>query len=324
VEILVIHPGGLGDILLSLPAIVSLRRRCAKARITIAANLDHLAPVAEGYADCMISLSSVPLHQLYIPSSSFRSDVHFWKKFDLVVSWTGFGNPDFTVNLKRINPDAVVASWHPGPGEQRHVSRLFIDSLGLAPGDAEAELEMEAKLHLNSNARQEGLQWLYARGWKNEPLIALHPGAGSKLKCWPLERFIELARRLTLNQKNRLLVIEGPAEEGLAYRISENLRGIESIVAKAVPLKLLSAVLERCRLFIGNDSGLAHLAAALNVPSIVLFGPTLPQHWAPLGKHVTVLREPRGCRACASRGGGHTCLLKISVDDVIRAMSEII
>jgi heptosyltransferase III len=322
VEILVFHPGGLGDIILSLPAIAVLRRRYAKAGITIAANLDHLEPVAEGYADCTISLSSVPLHQLYAPVFSFRPDMHFWEKYDLLVSWTGFGNPDFIDNLKRINPDAIVASWHPEPGEQRHVSRLFIDSLGSASGDAGEAPEMEAKIRLNSNARRDGFQWLCARGWENEALIAFHPGAGSRFKRWPLERFIELARRLTLNRENKLLLIEGPAEEGLASQISEELLGIESIVAQAVPLKLLAAVLEPCRLFIGNDSGLAHLAAALKIPSIVLFGPTLPQHWAPQGKHVAVLREPRGCRACASGYGDHTCLLSISVDDIISAMCK--
>ena len=321
-EILVLHPGGLGDIILSLPAIALLRRRHAKARITIAANPDHLAPVAEGYADCIISLSSVPLHQLHVPAFLFNPDMRFWKKFDLLVSWTGFGNPDFICNLKRLNPDAIVASWHPGPREQRHASRLFIDSLGVAPLNAGAPPEIEPTIHLNSNARQDGFQWIHARGWKQEPLIALHPGAGSKLKRWPLERFIELARRLTRDQKNKLLLIEGPAEEGLSNQISAALPGIESIVAKAIPLNLLAAALECCRLFIGNDSGLAHLAAAIEVPSIVLFGPTLPQHWAPLGKHVSVLREPCGCTACSSGCGDHTCLLNISVDDVVRAIPE--
>jgi heptosyltransferase III len=320
VEILVLHPGGLGDIILSLPAVGLLRQRYTNARITIAANLDHLAPIAEGYADCTISLSSVSLHSLHVPALSFRPDMHFWKKFDLLVSWTGFGDPDFICNLKRINPDAVVASWHPGPGEQRHVSRLFVDSLGFAPVDIGAPPGFEPKIHLNSNVRQDGVQWLCAQGWKDEePLIALHPGAGSKLKRWPLERFVELAGRLTLDRKNKLLLIEGPAEERLSSWISGALQGIEPVVAKSLPLKLLAGVLDRCRLFIGNDSGPAHLAAALKIPSMIVFGPTLPRHWAPWGKHVTVLREPRGCRACAFGCGEHTCLLNISVDDVFHA-----
>jgi hypothetical protein len=316
VEILVFHPGGLGDIILSLPALALLRRKYPRAAITIAANLDHLAAVSEGYADHSISLSSVPLHQLYVPERSFSPDMQFWKRYDLVVSWTGFGNSDFVANLRRINPDAIVASWHPGPQDQRHISRLFIESLRVS---AEELFDKESKIHLDSDSLRDGIHWLIARGWKEkEDLIAIHPGAGSKWKCWPLERFVEIARRLDFDHY-KLLLIEGPAEEGISKRVSEALPEGKAVVAASVPLKLLSAVLKNSRLFIGNDSGLAHLAAALKVPSIVLYGPTLPQHWAPLGSHVTVLHEPLSCRACAAGSGDHTCLFNISVDDVIRA-----
>jgi ADP-heptose:LPS heptosyltransferase len=233
-----------------------------------------------------------------------------------VVSWTGFGNSDFVANLRRISPDAIVASWHPESQDQRHVSRLFIESLR---SSAEEVLDTEPKIHLDSDSLRDGIRWLIAQGWKEkERLIAIHPGAGSKRKCWPLERFIDVARRLDFDHY-KLLLIEGPAEEGISRRISEALPEGKSVVAGSVPLKLLAAVLKNSRLFIGNDSGLAHLAAALKAPSIVLFGPTIPQHWAPLGSHVTVLHEPLGCRACAAGCGDHTCLLNITVDDVIRS-----
>jgi heptosyltransferase III len=323
VKILVLHPGGLGDIILSLPAISLLRRQYPAARITIAANLDHLAPVAESCADAVISLSSVPLHQLYAPASSFEPDRGFWDSFDRIVSWTGFGNSDFVCNLKKIKPDSIVASWRPEPAEQRHVSRIFIDSLG--PGSAgvsPAELEeMGSTIFLNSRARQDGFDWFRSRGYINgEPLIAIHPGAGSESKRWPQQRFIELARRLTLQKKIRLLLVMGPAEEGL--QISEALKGMGAIVAESVALDLLAAILARCRAFVGNDSGISHLAAGLKVPSIVLFGPTLPQHWAPVGKHVAVLRQTSVCEACAAGGGDHSCLLDISIEDVVCTLNK--
>jgi heptosyltransferase III len=324
VEILVLHPGGLGDIILSLAAISLLRRQCPAARITIAANLDHLAPLAEGCADAVISLSSVPLHPLYTPAASFEPDRRFWDAFDRIVSWTGFGNSDFMRNLKMIKPDAIVSSWRPEPAEQRHVSRLFIDSLG--PGSAgvsPAELaEMGSTIFLNAKVRQDGSRWLRSHGYKNgETLIAVHPGAGSESKRWPLQRFIEIARRLTLQKNIRLLFVMGPAEQGLP--ISKALMGMGAIVAETVALDLLAAILVHCRAFVGNDSGISHLAAGLKVPSIVLFGPTLPQHWAPLGKHVAVLRQTGGCDGCSSGCGDHTCLLNISVEDVIQSIISV-
>jgi ADP-heptose:LPS heptosyltransferase len=152
--------------------------------------------------------------------------------------------------------------------------------------------------------------------------MALHPGAGSRLKRWPLSRFIELAQRLALEENTGQLIIEGPADNGLAEQMAQALPATKTIIVQSVPLNLLSALIGQCKAFVGNDSGIAHLAAALRVPTVVLFGPTLPQHWAPLGKHVVVLRDARGCEACASGQGGHTCLNNLSVEDVLKALTS--
>jgi heptosyltransferase III len=321
VEILVLHPGALGDIILSLPAIAALKTRFPAAGICIAANLDHLAPLAREYADRMVSLSTVPLHQLYSPADLFNPDESFWKSFDWIISWTGAGNSDFEHNLRRINPHAIVAQWRPGPDDPRHVSRIFIDSLwsaGVPPATSPDEAPV---ISLDPAARLEAVRWLNERGWdERESLIAIHPGAGSKSKRWPLERFCELARILALQTNNRILLVEGPAEPGL---ITRGFLGFDPILARSISLALLAAVLERCRAFIGNDSGIAHLAAGLGVPSLVLFGPTLPRHWAPLGPTVFTLHHPLGCAACSRNSGEHTCLLNISVEDVIRELPKV-
>jgi ADP-heptose:LPS heptosyltransferase len=313
VEILVLHPGGLGDIILSFPAIALLRKQSPAARITIAANIDHLAPIAAGYADSVISLSAIPLHQLYTPASSFEANDQYWKSFDRIISWTGFGDDNFTNNLKSIHSDCIIGRWRPEPNESKHVSELFIDTLGLGSS------QNNAKPHilLNAKLRQAGLQWLRDNGWNGfSQLIVLHPGSGSEKKRWPLSGFIELAQRLA-NRECSLLIVEGPAEEGLAGSIADQLAPAKCIMARSLPLDLLSAAIQRCLAYVGNDSGLTHLAAALNVPVIALFGPTNPNHWAPLGNNVTVLHKPEGCSACAYKGPEHTCLLNITVENVL-------
>jgi ADP-heptose:LPS heptosyltransferase len=320
VEILVLHPGGLGDIILSLPAIALLRRRFPSAKLTIAGNLDHLAAVGAGHAERMVSLSTLPLHYLHAPGEVPEAEVRFWKSFDRIISWTGSGDPEFVRKLKQIQPAACIVSWRPGPQEQRHVSQLFVDSLGyeihLGAGATPADIL------LDPNTRNEGAQWLAGQGWNGrDRLVALHPGAGSRLKRWPLSRFIELARRLALQENTRLMIIEGPADSGLAEQMAAALPGTQAISLQSVPLNLLAALIGRCKVFVGNDSGIAHLAAGLGVPTVVLFGPTLPQHWAPLGKHVVALRDPRGCEACATTQGEHTCLDNISVEDVLRNLT---
>ena len=315
-EILILHPGGLGDIILSLPAIALIRSQYPSARITIAGNLDHLAAIVSNYAEKVVSLSNLPLHRLYTHEPIPETDVRFWKSYDRIVSWTGSGDPAFAANFHRIHPNVCVTRWQPKPDEARHVSQLFVDSLDFnVPSGREV---IPARLHLDSKLREEGKEWLIARGWNApDPLIALHPGAGSESKRWPLARFVDLARLLALQEKKRLLIIEGPAERNLAQQMVRALPEIALIRAESIPLNLLAAVFLQCHGFVGNDSGIAHLSAALNVPSVVLFGPTQPRHWAPLGSNVIILRNTHGCEACASRGSEHICLANISLEEVI-------
>jgi ADP-heptose:LPS heptosyltransferase len=123
----------------------------------------------------------------------------------------------------------------------------------------------------------------------------IHPGSGSPGKNWPLERFAAMARRLS-SLGHRVTWIRGPAEAGLP---SEAWPGP---VIDRPSLPALAATLAESRLFIGNDSGVSHLAAAVGAPCVVLFGPTDPSLWAPDGSRVRVLRSRDGDLAAISVG----------------------
>ncbi len=147
----------------------------------------------------------------------------------------------------------------------------------------------------------------------------MHPGAGIRRpNDGRLRDSCSLAQHLALEEKRKLLIIEGSAERGLAEQIVPALPAGAAIVMDAMSLNLLAAVVAHCDLFVGNDSGVAHLAAALKVRCVVLFGPTLPQHWAPLGHDVRVLRHTQGCEGCVTGGNSHTCLENITVEEVIQ------
>jgi ADP-heptose:LPS heptosyltransferase len=115
--------------------------------------------------------------------------------------------------------------------------------------------------------------------------LAIHPGSGSRLKNWPLERFADAARRLSPGQP--WLLVLGPAEEDVAPPPGARL-------ARGLPLRALGAVLARAGLLLGNDSGVTHLAAACGTRTLALFGPTDPALWAPVGGPVATLRPPSG------------------------------
>jgi len=177
-------------------------------------------------------------------------------------------------------------------------------------------------ISLGPELLHQGLQWLSDHKWDGiEPLATLHPGAGSRTKRWPQERFVRLAWHLTRGEKRKLLIVEGPAESGLAAQIAKKLPEVDVIRAELLSLDLLAAVIANSGLFVGNDSGITHLAATLGIPSIALFGPTLPRHWAPLGANVTVLWNPQDCSACSSGGTEHACLDNITVEEVLRKTS---
>ena len=312
-EILALHPGALGDIILSLPALAILRDRYPDARITLAADTDFAVVAASGYAERILSISSLPLHRLFGTEDVSLDDERFWHSYDRIVSWTGSGHESFAARLARLHPHVVVGGWKPGIGEQRHVARLFLDSL--KPWLTPPSVTPVPHIQLAPSVLAEGKEWLREQGWHGaRPLFAIHPGAGSAAKRWPLSNFGELARGLSV--QGDLLIIEGPAEPGSGRGLAAEL-GAGARLACNLPLPGLAAALAQCRAFVGNDSGIAHLAAGIGIPCVVLFGPTSPQHWAPLGSQVSTLRDDRDCHACKENAGdGHTCLENIPVQVV--------
>jgi ADP-heptose:LPS heptosyltransferase len=114
----------------------------------------------------------------------------------------------------------------------------------------------------------------------------VHPGSGGKRKCWPAQRFAELAARL----RAPVLLLEGPADADACREFAEALASsVPAARVTGVSLSRLAALLSESRGYMGNDSGVSHLAAALGVPTIAVFGPTDPAVWAPLGPEVSVV-----------------------------------
>jgi ADP-heptose:LPS heptosyltransferase len=119
--------------------------------------------------------------------------------------------------------------------------------------------------------------------------LAVHPGSGSPRKNWPVERFLELARRLRPDEP--WLVPIGPADEAAARPTRAHPR---CVVAEGLGPRVLGAVLAGAGLFVGNDSGVSHLAAAWGAPTVALFGPTDGRVWAPDGPRVVCVQSRTG------------------------------
>ena len=147
-------------------------------------------------------------------------------------------------------------------------------------------------------------------GGSKRPVIAVHPGSGSPYKNWELSRWRDVLLRLhEADPTRRFLVSTGEAEESAVSKFLEGLDALDLPILKAnrLPLPVLGAALAECRLYLGHDSGISHLASAVGVPSVVLFGPTEDSVWAPQHEHVRGLKHPSGL------------LNEITVHDVIAA-----
>jgi ADP-heptose:LPS heptosyltransferase len=186
-----------------------------------------------------------------------------------------------------------LLAWDPAPPTGGPHASAWL-ARALAPLGVDAALEPPPLAPTETERRQaERL----ARGLPRA-FVAVHPGSGSPAKNWPAERFAEAARTLAGGQP--WLFVRGPAEASVP--VPEG-----ALDARDWPLRALAAVLSRARLFLGNDSGVAHLAAACGAPTLALFGPTDPVLWSPVGPAVATLRAPS--RAVADLG----------VDEVVAA-----
>jgi ADP-heptose:LPS heptosyltransferase len=124
-------------------------------------------------------------------------------------------------------------------------------------------------------------------------LLIIHPGSGGKKKRWDPEGFVQVSRWWREQKKGTVLILLGPVEEEETERWSE-----VAHTEGALSLLQAAALLSRADAYLGNDSGLSHLACAVGARGVVLFGPTSPRQWRPLGGALSVLRNEayRECR----------------------------
>jgi heptosyltransferase-3 len=275
---LVIRGGAIGDFILTLPAIKLLRDGFPASHLEIL-GYKHIVALAKmsGYVDATRSIEYGPLSSFFSRDSELAPDlVDYFGSFEQVISYLFDPEQTFSNNLKRAGVRDLITGSAKITGEEHAARQLArpLESLALF-------LNNPAAVVSPNNPRN-----------VVRSLIAIHPGSGSEEKNWPLERFVELAAALfRSNEDGRLLLIGGEADEERATQLARALPRERVSVATNLPLPDLAGVLQNCGLFIGHDSGISHLAAAVNTPCLLLFGPTDPAIWAPANPRVRVLRS---------------------------------
>ncbi len=279
----VVRSGGLGDTMLMLPTLQSLLRECAEAELTF---------VGSAWAEAVLPLVPFPLRLVRFDSPEMtplfapdcRHDpVGAFRKADTVVVYSVRAGDPLVENARRLCPGPVIwRSVHPPAG--KHAAVHFAGAFSAQAGHVQNL--SDPPLSVPCNLRHEATRWLHERGAETGSALAVHPGSGGRRKCWPLERFAVVAEELGLP----VVAIEGPADAEACRNFAEALPSERRpVVARNLSIPPLGALLQQCRIFLGNDSGVSHLAAALGTPTVAVFGPTDPVVWRPLGQRVQIV-----------------------------------
>jgi heptosyltransferase-2 len=210
--------------------------------------------------------------------------------------------------------------------------RELLEAMGVAPPASwTPRLELPAALLARGRERLERARIPAAapgrRAPGRAPLVGLFPGAEwGRSKRWPWRRFADLATEIRRRLPgSRQIVVAGPSEVWLAVRVHEESGHLHPVIGPDLDLAMLAAVLAHLDLLVSNDSGPMHLAAALGVPTIALFGPTDPRRTAPAGEGHRVLYRNLWCSPCFRRHCPllhHGCLAGIGVAAVAAAVEE--
>ncbi len=286
-RILVIRGGAIGDFVLTLPTIKLLRDRFPGAHLEIL-GYKHIAALAEKrfYADAVRSIEAASLAKFFARDPELPSELeNYFGSFDLILSYLYDPDQIFEANLRKCGDGAFTAGPSKLDNSEHAAFQLArpLKTLGLSLTDPAAQL-------FPTDVDRNAVRFLLADG--PDRTIALHPGSGSETKNWPLENWRALGDSL-VSKGHNLLIIAGEADTDRSRLLRETWVGHPVQFAENLPLPQLAATLEGS-LFVGHDSGISHIAAAVGAHCLLLFGWTDPAIWAPANEKVTVLRAPEG------------------------------
>lgn len=324
-RIFIHHSGALGDLLVSLAAIEALREPGDSIHL---AGRGDVVRFLEGIG--YISGGTRSDSAMYLPLFSGEPDVglsKFLAGFDGIYVFSANPHSMAAENICKIRPDTKVVMTLPPPEAGIHVSDFRLRQVAQGMEDAFPAF----KLALPSALREEARVLLINAGYDfKRPLVAIHPGSGSKKKCWPLTNCKKLMENLRERYNCFLLVVSGPAEAGSLQKGAGYLEGYDnsSIHICGYDLSTVACLLSFCGLYIGNDSGITHLASSVMTGRIVaVFGPTDPVLWRPRAEGAAVVSSDMECAPCETKrpGGrfslgteecGVKCLADIPVEKV--------
>lgn len=321
---LILHPGAIGDCLLALPAASLMKERLGIEQVDWIGRTEYIEFYpGRSAVDRIRSLDSIPLHRLFEKSADFEVEehdplVHSFSGYEQVISFLGSEHPDFEQNLLFTVHCSQSAQVLVLPADQESfqgpIGRFYLEAIAAENQISLGEWPIPSPLlqpHPSdfSAGREQLLQVAIN---PDHSIIAIHPGSGGLSKCWAAENFLLLAQLLQ-KDKYEVVFLLGPAEkERFPQKTLDAFHRFPTL--SELSLTEVLQVLAVSDGFIGNDSGISHLAAALAKPTVAVFGPTNPSKFAPVGPKVRVFQPEQSLFNHFSEPSvyqAHTLLLEI-------------
>ena len=280
-KILVIRGGAIGDFILTLPAISALRNQFSHAHLEVL-GYPHIAQLALAgrIVDRVQPIEAKALATFFARNGQLDSDwADYFSEFDLIVSYLYDPDDIFRTNVCKCSPAQFIAAPHrPDESEKVHATKIYLkplERLAIFDADPVPRLPIE-RLRVPANQ------------------IAVHPGSGSEKKNWPEEKWLDFITGLLGRARINVLLVGGEAEGDRLKRLAAALPSERSEIAQSLPLADLAQFLQSCVAFVGHDSGISHLAAALGLPCLILWADTVEEVWRPQGERVIVFKSATG------------------------------
>ena len=338
-KILVRAPNWVGDAVMAIPALETIRHTragdeiCVLARPVVADLLSE-----QPFADRILRYDFRGKNRGWLGREKLIAELRK-EKFDIAVllqnafeaAWLAWRSdiPERIGYARDARgPLLTKAIRVPREGEiPRHESPYYLELLRRAGWLAALPEIPPIRLFVSEEARKAGESRLRSATTKeNAWRCAIAPGASyGAAKCWPPERFALLADRLISESGADVIFFGTPGEKDIAARICSNMKSRAASLVGETSMRDLPALFASCSAFIGNDSGAMHVAAAVGLAVIGIFGPTDPKGTSPMTEQFTLIREAVSCSPCFLRmcPVDHRCMNRITVDSVFSAATQI-
>ena len=282
-KILVVRGGAIGDFILTLPAIAALRTTFPDTHLEVLGYpvVAELARAA-GLIDAFRSIEAGPLSRFFARNAKLDDSwTDYFESFNLIISYLYDPDDIFKTNVARATKAQFIQGQHrPDENLDLHATSVFLKPLEkLAIFDADPIPRIQVPI----------AQSLAPGKW-----LAIHPGSGSEKKNWPITHWKELLQWIQRETDWNILLIGGEAEGPRLNELAPLITPTRLRRAERLPLAELASLLSQCNLFLGHDSGITHLAAAVGCKTLVLWGPSKRAIWQPPNPSAHIIEAPNG------------------------------